>query len=268
MTACDLTKVTVMRFRLYVLAAMLVLLMTACAPPANLRDPNNLKDKSLLTDDPCAAPCWRNIIPGETAWRDMTVAIEDDAQFTGADEVKDEASEARVLNFSTKDGNAPCCRVYSTQDGKTVGQVLTLLAPDQITLGEVIEKYGDPTYGTGSEVSSDQALVVLVYPDVPIIIYVFAAGMTAGELTADSPVIGTIYLQQADVAEILKNADLYNWDGYTTLATWLDGNFDLKAAATAEAGADSTAEAAPDGTAEAVQDATAEAPAATAEAGS
>jgi hypothetical protein len=251
MTACDLTKVTVMRFRLYVLAAILVLLMTACAPPPNLRDPNLLKDRSLLTDDPCAAPCWRNIIPGETAWRDMSIVIQDDPQFTGAEEIPDDSSEARLLNFSTKDGNAPCCRVYSTADGKTVGQLLTLLAPDQITLGEIIEKYGDPAYGTGSDVTPDQALVSIIYPDVPVIIYVFAPGMATGALDENSPVIGAIYLQTADVEEIVKSTDLYAWEGYTALSTWLDGNFDHKAAATAEAEPDATAESQPDATAEA-----------------
>ncbi|MCU0511839.1 MAG: hypothetical protein MUE40_04630 [Anaerolineae bacterium] len=244
MTASDVMKVNVMRLRLYCLALLLMLVVAACSPPPNLRDPNLLQDTSLLTDDPCAAPCWRNIIPGETSWRDMMIAIEDDPAFTTVEEVKDDSSEARLVNFTTSSGS-PCCRVYSTLDGRTVGQILTLLAPGQMTLGDIFDKYGEPQYATGADVTSDQALVSLIYPDVPVIVYVFAAGVAEGALTAASEVIGVIYLQPADIDDIVNNTSLYAWEGYVPLAGWLDGNFDYIAEAAAAATAEATAETAP-----------------------
>src|SRR5690606_19306671 len=141
----------------------------------NLLDERLLKDTSLLTDDPCAAPCWNNIIPGETSWRDAKIAIEDNTQFINVEEIKDENSEAKLLNFHNSE-DVPCCRIYSTLDGDLVGQVLTLLAPGQITLDEILEKYGDPSYVAGSDVTPEQTLLSLIFPDVPVIVYVFSPG--------------------------------------------------------------------------------------------
>ncbi len=228
-------KVTTMKLRLLLPAVLLALLIAACAPPPNLRDENLLKDTSLVTDQPCASPCWHGIIPGETAWRDMMILIEDDAAFTNVEESKDDQSDGRGINFATADTNAPCC-VISSADGKTVDVILTRLAPGQITLSEILEKYGEPAYVIGSEAAPDQAVVSLVYPDVPVIIYVFAAGIATGELTPDSDIIGAVYATQTVMESVTTNNNFYAWEGYRKLAGWLDdSNFDFMAQSTAEA---------------------------------
>ncbi len=230
--------------RLLLLAVLLGgLCLAACTPTPKLLDDSLLKDTSLLTDTPCAAPCWHSIIPGETSWRDMRTMIEDDGQFGKVDEVKDDSSDVRLVSFARKDSSTPCCRIYSSLDGKTVGQILTLLAPGQITLGDVIAKYGEPTYGAGADVTSDQALVSLLYPSTPMMVYAFAPGIKAGELTKASQIVGVLYMTQADVEEILKSTNLYTWRGYRKLAGWLDTEPDVTPEIQAGATADATAEA-------------------------
>ena len=232
--------------RLLLLAVLLGgLCLAACTPTPKLLDDSLLKDTSLLSDTPCAAPCWHSIIPGQTSWRDMRATIEDDGQFGKVDEVKDDSSEVRLASFARKDSTTPCCRIYSSLDGKTVGQILTLLAPGQMTLGDVIAKYGEPTYGAGADVTSDQALVSLFYPSIPMMVYAFAPGIKDGELTKASQIVGALYITQADVEEILKSTGLHTWQGYRKLAGWLDAAPDvtpeIQAKATADATADATA---------------------------
>lgn len=238
-------KVTIMKLRLLLPAILLALLIAACAPPPNLRDEKLLQDTSLITDQPCASPCWQGIIPGETTWRDMSILIQDDPKFSNDEETTDDQSEARLVNFATADGT-PCCRIISSADGRTVDVILTQLAPGQITLSEILEKYGEPQYVIGSEATPEQALVSLIYPDVPVIIYVFAAGIATGELTPESDIIGAVYVTQTVMDDVTTNNNFYAWEGYRQLAGWLDDSeFDFTAQSTAEAEAttEATAEA-------------------------
>lgn len=210
---------------LLLFATILVLVMVACAPPPNIRDENNLKDTSLLNGEPCEAPCWNNIVPGETTYRDAKIIIEDDTRFQNVQEAEfDEETTAKVFGFS--DGEGPlCCQILS-EDGEIVDSLLLLLAP-RMTLGEVIDKYGDPTYLLGDEVTEDQALISLIYPDVPMVIYVFVAGSAEGELTEGSDIIGAIYMTEDDMERIINTNSLYEWDGYASFADYIDENYDF-----------------------------------------
>lgn len=222
-----------MKLRLPALIILLVVLIAACSTPP-LRDGRYLADNSLLTDAPCATPCWLTIVPGETTMRDARIVIEDDGRFTGLEEVKDDASERRLLNFQVKDG-LPCCQIYSTEDGKTVETILTYLAPDQVTVAQLIEKYGEPTYGIGVEATAEEATVAMFYPDVPLVAYAFVSGLATGEVTPDSEVILAVYLTPDGMAQIIAGNDLYAWEGYQKLSDWLDGAFEHLAEVTPEA---------------------------------
>ena len=216
-----------MKIRLLLAALVVMLASAACSAAPQLINEAFLSDTSLVSGDPCDAPCWRNITPGETSWVDARIIVEDDAQLTNLT-TEDVEEGGQVLLFN--DGEGPqCCQIY-TEDGETVSQVLTLLAPE-MTLGAVIDKFGEPEYMTGADVSADQTLVLLVFPDVPLGLYVFAAGVETGELTPDNQIIGAIYLNPADI-DTLLNTDLYFWEGYGSLSTMLDGEFDVHAVET------------------------------------
>jgi len=228
-----------MKSRVFFFATILILIVAACAPPPNLRDDAFLNDVSLLSDEPCEAPCWRNITPGETSWRDALIIIEDDSGLTNIQTENAPESDARLMNFNAGDG-AQCCRIFS-EDGETISAILTLLAP-QMTLGDIIDKYGEPSYLTGDDVTPDQALVSIVYPDANIVLYVFGAGITEGELTPASEIIGAIYLSAEEMEELLFTTSLYDWEGFGAISGMIDGEFDLLPTDDPEATPEATAE--------------------------
>jgi hypothetical protein len=232
-----------MRLRLLLVPGLLLLLfLAACSPAPTLRDDRFLKDTSLLTDDPCAAPCWRGITPGETAWRDMTIIIDDAADLNGIEDIPVPDSQAKVRTFAATEG-VPCCRIDSSLDGKTVELVWYQLAPGQISLGQVIEKYGEPSFAAADDITPDQALVSVAFPDVPMILFVFAPGIATGELTPASEVVGALYVSSSLMQEIQNDTNWFTWRGYQTLQGWFDSTPDRTPEGTAEATAEATQEA-------------------------
>jgi len=215
-----------MKFSPLLLSLLAALFLAACAPTPTLRNDQYLKDNSLISDEPCAAPCWRGITPGDTSWAAALTLLEDDSSLASVEVTQPDPNlPARLVDFNDAQGDTRCCRMFSN-DGQVVSSVLTLLAPT-ITIGQILEKFGEPTYYIGEGVTDDQALVSILYPDVPVIIYGFAPGLAEGQLSATSEVIGAIYLTQEDMQTILNQNSLYAWRGYGPLSSLLDGAFDL-----------------------------------------
>ncbi|MBZ0297962.1 MAG: hypothetical protein K8L99_35745, partial [Anaerolineae bacterium] len=154
-----------MKSILFFITVSLILLVAACAPPPNLRDDTLLQDTSLITGEPCAAPCFRGITPGETSWRDAITILEDNPDFTNVQTQADEESDAIQAAWQEGD-NQTCCQMAS-EDGETVSLVFLRTAP-LMNMGELIDAFGDPTYLIGSEFTDDQAIMSVVYPDVPM----------------------------------------------------------------------------------------------------
>ncbi len=209
---------------LLLLILLAAITIAACAPPPNLRDETLLNDTSLITGEPCAAPCFRGIVPGETNWRDAVVSIQDDPEFSNFQEQKVEESDAVQAAWQQGD-NQICCQMAS-EDGETVSVVFLRTAPT-MSLGELIGTHGDPSYLIGSEFTEDQAIVSLVYPETPMVVYAFAAGAAAGELSATSEIIGVLYLVPTEMELLLQTQDLHTWEGYQTFAAYQDGPFEV-----------------------------------------
>ncbi|NWF68912.1 MAG: hypothetical protein HXY40_07490 [Chloroflexi bacterium] len=205
-------------------AVLLVVVLASCAPPPNLRDPNMLRDTSLLTSEPCAAPCWNGMTPGETLWRDARTIIEDQ---TGIADLQIQEQDGAVgATWRTIDGERACCQAVSTT-GETLDYIQIQLAPD-ITLAALFEVRGEPAYVVvGAEFSADQSVLLLLYPDVPMIIYAFVAGAAEGALSATSEVIAVSYLKPDDMELIVNTNNLQAWDGYQTYSYYSDSEFEV-----------------------------------------
>lgn len=214
-----------MKWRLLILTLLLSIIVVACAPPPNLRDDSFLNDTSLITGEPCQAPCWRNITPGETSWRDAIIILEDDPQLVDVQVENAPEGPARIANFNAVGSNNQCCRLYS-DNGQVVTAILTLLAP-QMRLGAVIDTYGEPTYLIGNDVSPDQTLLSLIFPDVPLVTYVFGEGSAEGDITPNNEIIGAIYLSDIEMENLIMTTYLYEWTGYAPINRYLDGDFDV-----------------------------------------
>lgn len=202
-----------MKLRLLPLALVALFLFAACSPPPELRDASLLQDTSLLTNEPCSAPCWRNITPGQTAWRDALTIIEDDPTLQDMQLQQDENSPAIVASFKQTNGGE-CCQMF-TQDGETVDLLFLRVAP-LVNLGDLIDSKGEPSYLVGSGFSDDQAIMNLLYPDLNLVVYVFVAGEQAGSLNANSEAIGVLYMKEAEMSLLLQTSDLQAWEGYQT----------------------------------------------------
>jgi hypothetical protein len=220
-----------MRFRLILPALVaLVLIITACAPAPELRNDALLHDNSLLTDTPCAIPCWNNITPGETLWRDAVTIIEDDTRFSNVEFQNADDSDAQLAAWQEGDGQ-PCCQMI-TRDGESVDQLVLFTAPD-INLGQVLDTRGDPVYVVGTEFTDDQAVMNLFYPDTGLIVFAFVAGPENGTLSASSEVVGLILTTDDLMDEFIQASDLYHWDGLKSYLDYNSEEFDVTAVPTA-----------------------------------
>ncbi|MEO1165129.1 MAG: hypothetical protein AAFV98_15185 [Chloroflexota bacterium] len=213
-----------MKHQSIALLMLLLLSITACTPALSLRDEAFLPDTSLTAGEPCEAPCWQDLIPGETVWGVAVATVEDSEDYRQTDSEDNRRTPEDWIEFAYRDGPT-CCRIYSA-DGETLSAILILVAP-QMTLGEVVTRYGEPTYMTAQAQTSDQAQIALVYPDLATVVYAFAPNITTAEVTAESEIIGHVYMAPSEMETLLASENLYTWDGYGALSTVIDGEFDL-----------------------------------------
>jgi len=196
------------------LCVVVWLLASACSPTPQLRNDAYLNDSSLVSGDPCEAPCWQSLVAGESAWGLAQDLIANNADYTIITNSRDRSTGEAWIEFAYQNGPV-CCRVYSrTQE--TLSSVYLLLRP-QIRLGEVVERYGEPQLITAQEETPDQSYLALVYSDSSFVVYVFADSLSAGELDEDSQVIGVAYHAQSEMEMLLQSQTFFSWIGYGTL---------------------------------------------------
>ena len=205
---------------LYALLLLAAWALAACAGEVNLLDDTKLQDTSLLSGEPCEAPCWNGITPGETSYTDAWLDLESDERFKITEESEPEGDKpGRVFTFAEGE-NPACCQVIS-RDGETITSFLLQLAP-AMSFGAVFDKYGEPSYVAGQQVSEEQAYAVVVYPDTPMVIYSFVAGGAQGAVSVDNKIIGVMYMAEAEMRELLTCARLHLWKGFVSLGTYAD----------------------------------------------
>ena len=178
-------------------------------------------DTSLLTDSPCTAPCWQNIIPGTTTEQEARRLLKD-SPF-----VRKDSLDYYIANWkaggdydrfvwhgrSKKYRNALYFR-----EGKVV---LIMIRPDYtLTLGQVIDKFGSPErvyVGLGGGGN-----VLIAYLDYPAQGLRFTADWSIHDLsersmvesgiallTEDREVVEVAYFAPAPLEEVLQNPYLY-----------------------------------------------------------
>lgn len=213
-----------MKSRLWLPLLWVAIIAMACTPAPMLRDDAFLDDTSLISGDPCTAPCWQNLIPDETAWGVAQDTIAESEDFIEVDSDSDRRTGEAWIEFTYRDG-PKCCRIY-TADGVTLTSIFLLLAP-QMTVSDVIENFGEPTYIAGQAQTSDQAHIVLLYADTPMMIYAFAENITDSEINGDSEVVGAVYMTAEEMETLIQTENLYNWDGFGALSDIITGEFDI-----------------------------------------
>ena len=209
---------------LFALLLLAALLLSACAGEVNLLDETKLRDTSLISGDPCEAPCWQGITPGETSYRDAKLIIEGYSRFKIVEEPDpQEGSPARSFTFAEGD-NPGCCQLVS-RDGETVDSFLLQTAP-VMTFGPVFDLYGEPGYAIGEQVNDEQGYVALIYSERHLVIYAFVEKPATGALSTSSPIIGTLYLAQAEQQSLLDCTSLFEWKGFVSFNNYSGENYD------------------------------------------
>ncbi len=185
-------------------------------PEATLLNQSFLVDDSLLNGEPCAAPCWHGITPGETSLAD---ALEIVQQIDGMKVIN--SSDAAFV-FASASG-APCCQI-SSQGGEHVATMLFQHAPN-ITVGDLIAAHGEPSFVTGQTFSASENVLMLYYPGKPMLLYAMVAGMD-GQLQESSPIVSVIYATDEVFAGAFAATPFDNWKGYLAYSEYMDGEFD------------------------------------------
>ncbi|MFW5709050.1 MAG: hypothetical protein ACOCX5_02400 [Chloroflexota bacterium] len=212
-----------MRVRLILVLISVIFFAAACAPEPQILSDQLLQDESLITEDPCGPPCWRGITPGETSWNDALDIIEQDLALEDLQTRANEETGQIGASWAQVDGDN-CCQMF-TQDGTTVSLLVAQTTPE-LTFDQIVDEYGQPSYIIGDTVTSDQALVSVYYPDVPMLIYLFVAG-ESGEINGSNPVVGFAYMTGDLMELLLSTSELHTWEGYGTFASYIDSEFEV-----------------------------------------
>jgi hypothetical protein len=210
-----------MHSRKYLLALLpLALLLTACLPQPTLFSDLFLEDNSLVTGDVCAAPCWHDIVPGQTTWNEAVAIIEGDASFAGLDTNTEEADVVQAV-WQKKDSKQFCCRILGDAQDQPVSYIFLALAPG-IIVDDVINRYGDPDYVTTFEFTDTEFVVQLVYTEVPMVVSALVRS-DGPSLLANSPIVAVLYMDSTEMALILDTTELRAWAGYQAYDAYTTG---------------------------------------------
>ncbi len=188
----------------------LVLLVSACLPQPTLRSELFLDDRSLVTFDPCGAPCWEDIIPGRSSWEASLEWVRSDERFANV-EVNEQNEFVEVV-WQKAGSEQFCCRLVGNAEQDTVEFLFLALSP-QTVVAEVLEEYGDPTYVVAQPFTDAEVVVQLLYPDIPMVIWVLV-GDAQSSLLANSEVVALLYMTMEQMDLIIQTNELQGWEGY------------------------------------------------------
>ncbi len=185
-------------------------------PERSLLNDRFMRDDSLLSGEPCAPPCWQDIIPGETEIRTARAIVQELESLNIVDE-----AEGNLL-FRQGEGD-PCCQILSGEDG-IVTAILLQYAP--ITgLGDVLAAHGEPQFVSGQPFSEREAVLMLYYPARRLALFAVVGGHD-GQLDENSPIVSAIYASEELLSAAYGEAPFDHWKGYLKYSEYMDGEFD------------------------------------------
>lgn len=98
-------------------------------------------DRSILTDDPCAAPCWQGILPGVTTAAEVSDILQR-LDFIDQDRLWASEREYFAWHSTASDADPAVSSYVLSRAGVVSGIEIGL--DFELSLGEVMEKYGPP----------------------------------------------------------------------------------------------------------------------------
>ena len=194
------------------------LVLASCAPPPPLRSDKYLDDTSLISGQPCETPCYQGITVGTTTFADAVSMVKANAAFNDVQN-KDATSDQPAAAVWSSTSGEQCCQMIA--DAKGLVESITLRLAPKTTIGQIIEKYGEPKYTFSTEYTQDEAVIQLLYPEKGLVLLV-VPGDANSSLEAGDPVVAVIYLDPARFEDLIKEATLQGWAGYQTFKVYKD----------------------------------------------
>ncbi|MYE26280.1 MAG: thioredoxin domain-containing protein [Chloroflexi bacterium] len=175
-------------------------------PQLSLINERFLADTSLLTGEPCGPPCWQGIVPGQSTLAealDIVNALDGIAVMQQAE---------GAFQFGKVNG-PPCCQI-SADETQVVSAIILQFAPE-MTVGEALERHGEPLFFRGQPYTDTEAILWFYYPDQFTMIQVIVPGVE-GALDANSPLVAAYYLTELDMSDALEAGIFSPWKGYVS----------------------------------------------------
>ena len=187
--------------------------VTIGLPQPTLLNDRFLADTSLISGDPCAPPCWQNIVPGETSLADALRIV------SALDTVTVLQQTEQAFQFGRPD--APACCQVSADETLTVDAIILQFAPE-MTMGDALAKHGEPLFFRGQPYRQSEAILWFYYPELFTMIQVVVPGVD-GSLQAGSLLVAAYYLREKDMSGALAAGMFSQWKGYASYQDYTAG---------------------------------------------
>lgn len=171
---------------------------------------------SLVSGEPCDAPCWNGITPGKTTYEEGKEIIEGIRQFVDVNEQRAPEQDAVLLTWLTFDGY-DCCQLYS-ETGELVDE-LFIINTSALPLGDVVETVGQPSNALALVTDDGDTIVNVFYTDLNVLLYVFVPESIEA-LSAESDVIGASYVSTERMEELMADLQPSEWEGLEALESY------------------------------------------------
>ncbi|MCE7948604.1 MAG: hypothetical protein DYG88_14360 [Chloroflexi bacterium CFX4] len=191
------------------------LVLAGCGSAPPLVSDKYLNDSSLLTENPCGAPCFQGITIGQTTFADAERLVRDNPLFKDVQSQENPPQAA----WSAVNGDQ-CCVMTADPSTGIVNQLLVYVAPN-MRVRDVLAKYGEPAYVAvpKQDYSQTEAVLGLIYPKQGNLLWVMP-GDGQSTLDEDDPIVIVLYLNPADFDDLLATAELNGWLGYVSVAEY------------------------------------------------
>lgn len=142
---------------IFVVSAAAITVVSSCQPN---------RDMSLLTDEPCAAPCWQGIVPGVSSVEDARRVLETCVYVSeGGYSEEQQGKQTKLLLWHSAD--CPECTINTMSFEDNVVVTISLAITHDLTVDDVLQKFGIPegvTTGLGGLSERKYLAVSLFYP--------------------------------------------------------------------------------------------------------
>jgi hypothetical protein len=179
-------------------------------------------DKSLLTGQPCAPPCWYGIVPGKTTGEEAWYLLRENP-FVHQGSLARATDRRGRTDFAWQSSKGSGPNRASLQDN--VVQVLAIVPDFPLTLSEVVGRLGDPprvlAVFTPFEIADRGYHIVLYYPSQGVIVTVSTTRLTENNhalIESNIPVDALFYFPRGSKDELLAAADQF-----VPSALWSEG---------------------------------------------